>query len=79
MVNGIQIRAARSAIGLLQSELAKEAGITRATLTNLEACKTLPHAETMTKLIALFEGYGVSFFNEDEGFGIRILPGAIAR
>ena len=51
----ITIKAARVNVGLTQESAAKELGVTRATLANYEAGKTIPDIETGKKMAILYK------------------------
>lgn len=51
----ITIKAARVNVGLTQEEASKELGISRATLANYEAGKTVPDIEMGKKIASLYK------------------------
>ena len=51
----ITIKAARVNVGLTQEEASKELGISRATLANYEAGKTVPDIEMDKKIASLYK------------------------
>jgi DNA-binding XRE family transcriptional regulator len=71
MITGSQIRAARSLLNWGQAELAKKAGLTQATIANLELEKHAPTKTTSSLLIATFEDAGIELLPD----GVRKLKG----
>jgi DNA-binding XRE family transcriptional regulator len=71
MITGPQIRAARSLLNWGQAELAKKAGLTQATIANLELEKHSPTKTTSSILISTFEDAGVELLPD----GVRKLKG----
>ncbi len=70
MITGRQIRAARSLLEWKAEDLARESGLTRVTVSNLEAGSVQPQEKTMARIISAFDRFGVEF-TEDEGVRIR--------
>jgi hypothetical protein len=71
MITALQIRAARSLLSWGQAELAARAGLTQATIANLELEKHNPTKSTANALIATFEDAGVELLPD----GVRKLRG----
>ena len=68
-----QCRAARALLTLEQSEVAKNAGIARATLIDFEKGQRLPRSATVTAIRAALEAAGVQFIEENGGgAGVRL-------
>ena len=68
-----QCRAARALLNLEQSEVAKNAGIARATLIDFEKGQRLPRSATVTAIRAALEAAGVQFIEENGGgAGVRL-------
>jgi transcriptional regulator with XRE-family HTH domain len=59
-----QIRAARALLGLDAAELADRAGLTRATVTNIENSVVQPREATLVRLVQTLVGGGVEFIGE---------------
>ncbi|MGE3770230.1 MAG: helix-turn-helix domain-containing protein [Bdellovibrionales bacterium] len=57
----LQIRAAISLAGLRESDLAEQAGITKAALSNILSGKTQPQEETKRKILRKLEDLGIEF------------------
>lgn len=64
MVSPSQIRAARSLIGIKQSDLARGAGISLATLNNIERGIGDPRASTLEAIERALAGAGVEFMSD---------------
>lgn len=60
-----QIRQARALLRLSQEQLAKAAGITRPTLSEIENGKTVPHESTAEAIRAALERRGIVFTDGD--------------
>lgn len=60
-VTASQIRQARALLRLSQEQLAKAAGITRPTLSEIENGKTVPHVSTAEAIRAALERRGIVF------------------
>jgi transcriptional regulator with XRE-family HTH domain len=71
MITGRQIRAARSLLEWKAEDLAREAGVTRVTISNLEADAVRPHEKTIANIIAVFDKNGVEFTDD---CGVRMKP-----
>jgi len=61
MVTERQIRAARALVGWSAEELASQAGITRATVSNIENKSVAPRTGTIERILQVFEKEGVEF------------------
>ena len=74
MITIIQIKAARVMLGLKQSDLAAEAGISIATLNNVErGVQTEPRSRTMRAIQQALEVRGITFINDREtGMGVYL-------
>ena len=76
MIHPVQIQAARSLLGLSQTELAKRASIGLATLQRLESAgrEVRGSAKTIWKLQRALETGGIIFIDQDEehGPGVRL-------
>jgi transcriptional regulator with XRE-family HTH domain len=73
MVNGRQIAAARTWLGISQAELAKASKVATRTIAHFEGGGRMPHERTLDALVAAMEKMGVEFLIEDGvGVGIRI-------
>jgi transcriptional regulator with XRE-family HTH domain len=64
MITPRQIRAARALLGLDAAELADRAGLSRATVTNIENSVVQPREATLDRLIETLTGSGVEFIGE---------------
>lgn len=73
-----QIKAARALLDLKQSELAKKAGVSIATLNNIErGAQTDPKVSTIRYIAQALEREGISFQNDAlDGIGVRLKPRA---
>ncbi|MDD4615550.1 MAG: helix-turn-helix transcriptional regulator [Alphaproteobacteria bacterium] len=69
MITGRQIRAARSLLEWKAEDLAKAAGLTRVTVSNLEAEAVQPQERTMASITAAFDRHGIEFL---DGEGVRL-------
>lgn len=69
-----QIKAARALLDIKQSELAKQAGISVATLNNIErGAQTDPKVSTMQCIRQALEREGITFINDAmDGVGVRL-------
>ncbi len=78
MLRPNQIRAARALLDIKQSELAQKAGVSIATLNNIErGAQTDPKISTMQCIQQALEREGIRFMNDPlEGVGVRLKPGA---
>jgi transcriptional regulator with XRE-family HTH domain len=76
MIYPIQIRAARSLLGISQDELAKAASISVITVKRIEAAGTEMKgtAQTMALIQRALESQGIEFIDQDEkkGPGVRL-------
>lgn len=73
MINAAQIRAARALLEIKQAELAKSAGISLATLNNIERGVSDPRASTLSAIQSALEAAGVLFIDQNgEGPGVRL-------
>ncbi|MGO8468344.1 multiprotein-bridging factor 1 family protein [Rhizobium leguminosarum] len=76
MIEPDQIRAARSMLGLTQSDLAKAAGLSTTGLNNIERGTADPKASTLKAIQGALEEAGVIFLSEGEsaagGRGVRL-------
>jgi transcriptional regulator with XRE-family HTH domain len=70
MITGRQIRAARSLLEWKAEDLAREAGLTRVTVSNLEAETVQPQERTIASIGAAFDKHGIEF-TDGEGVKIR--------
>ncbi len=77
MIRPVQIRAARSLLGMGQVELARRAGVGLATLQRIEAAGTTVKgtARTLLRLQAALEAEGVVFMDQTDERG----PGVYLR
>lgn len=69
-----QLRAARALIGLSQGELAERVGVSSMTIKRAEgAGQPVPSQETVAKIKAVLEAFGVLFIAENGGgHGVRM-------
>jgi len=76
MITVEQIRAARAMLNIGQRELAQKAGISRATLNNIERlAQRDPKASTLRAIQVALESDGIEFFTESQGRqGIMLTP-----
>jgi transcriptional regulator with XRE-family HTH domain len=72
MVSPAQIRAARSLIGIKQSDLARGAGISLATLNNIERGVGDPRASTLEAIERALTGAGIEFFSDPVSESVRL-------
>ena len=72
MLTPEQIRAGRALINAKQSDLAKRAGISLATLNNIERGTAHPRGKTWAIIASTFEQEGIDIFTDSYGFGIRL-------
>jgi DNA-binding XRE family transcriptional regulator len=74
MVNPSQMAAARTWLGISQTELALAANVAKRTIVHFELGERLPHERTLRDLRAALEAMGVEFLMEDgKGVGIRVI------
>lgn len=71
-MEGRQIRAARALLGMSQGALCEAAGISRATLTDLENDTGDPRRSSIASVEAAFQSLGVIFTDDGELLGILI-------
>jgi len=69
-ITGRQIRAARALLEWHAEDLAEKAGLTRATVSNIESNARQPQEKTLASIVRVFDQHGVEFL-EDEGVRIR--------
>ncbi|MGA9824232.1 MAG: helix-turn-helix domain-containing protein [Methylocystis sp.] len=86
MITAAQLRAARALAGLDQRKLAELSGLSLPTIQRMETSEDLirGNVDSLTKLIAAFEGIGIEFLREgivgsDGGRGVRFKKPAAAR
>ena len=86
MITAAQLRAARALAGLDQRKLAELSGLSLPTIQRMETSEDLirGNVDSLTKLIAAFEGVGIEFLREgivgsDGGRGVRFRKPAAAR
>ena len=76
IVSGNQLKAARALIGLEQSELAQEAGVSVNTIRNMESSGANPvngRTDTLNKILEALKTLGIIFVAENgEGPGVRL-------
>jgi transcriptional regulator with XRE-family HTH domain len=74
MITKNQIKAARALLGITQLELAKKAGVSLATLNNIEHSEhTDPRISTITKIRTALEKSGIEFTGESDSMqGLRL-------
>ncbi|MGY0793119.1 helix-turn-helix transcriptional regulator [Azospirillum argentinense] len=73
MITPAQIRAARALLNMKQAELAEAAGVSLATLNNIERGVTDPRVSTLEAVQRALESVGVIFIPENgEGPGVRL-------
>jgi transcriptional regulator with XRE-family HTH domain len=70
MITGRQIRAARSLLEWKAEDLARAAGLTRVTVSNLEAGSVQPQEKTIASIVAAFDKHGIEF-TDGEGVKVR--------
>ena len=71
-VSGKQITAARDLLGMKQVELAAAAGVTEATVVNLEKGHHTPRESTLDLIREALERRGIEFTNGDNP-GVRLV------
>ncbi len=71
MITQRQIRAARALIGWDAADLAAKAGLTRATVSNIENGVVQPREDTMNRIARVFDENGVEFTDHQ---GVRFKP-----
>lgn len=75
MITGLQIRAARAALGWSATELAKRSSIAMKTVARLEQSNGIPpsHSSTLHEIKKTLEAAGVEFIGApDDAPGIRV-------
>jgi transcriptional regulator with XRE-family HTH domain len=70
MITGRQIRAGRSLLDWKADDLAAKTGLTRTTVSNIEAGTVQPQEKSLASILAAFDKHGVEF-TDDEGVKIR--------
>ena len=60
-----QIKAARALLGLRQAELAERAGVSLATVNNIEREATTPHRSSLQAIQIALEAAGIEFIPEN--------------
>jgi transcriptional regulator with XRE-family HTH domain len=70
MVSGRQLRAARGLLEWSAEDLAREAGLRRATISTMESEAITPSANSINAVMAVFDKHGVEFLS-NEGVAIR--------
>lgn len=80
MISEKQIKAARALLGIKQSDLVKMAGISIATLNNIErGAQTDPKLSTLKAIQGALEKEGIEFIDDPfEGVGVCLKPRAIS-
>lgn len=71
MITVGQIKAARAFLGLTQSELAEQAGVSLATVNNIERGATAPHRASLQAIQLALEAAGIEFI-DDDGLGVKL-------
>jgi transcriptional regulator with XRE-family HTH domain len=69
MISGRQIRAARGLLEWKVEDLARKTGLTRLTISKIEADSVTPHPKSLSSIINLFDKQGVEFLDDD---GVRM-------
>jgi transcriptional regulator with XRE-family HTH domain len=72
MVSAAQIRAARALLDVTQNELARAAGVSLATLNNLERGAADPRTSTLDSITTALQGAGVRFADGADGEGVSL-------
>lgn len=70
-MEGRQVKAARVMLGWSQTDLCKQAGISRATLLDIENDTGDPRRSSITAVEHAFAKAGVSFFEDGSHVGVR--------
>ena len=69
-----QLAAARDLLGrMTQEQLARAAGVSVVTIVHFESGKTVPHADTLQKILGALENRGIEFSNGDSP-GVKLRP-----
>ena len=71
-ITAVQIRGARAMLGMLQTDLAEAAGITKKALTSIETGASRPREATVARLRAVLEEAGAVFIESDAGIGVMV-------
>ncbi|MCW2242266.1 helix-turn-helix domain-containing protein [Azospirillum canadense] len=80
MITAAQIRAARALLNMKQASLAAAAGVSLATLNNIERGVSAPRVSTLVALQRALEDAGVRFIDGDgEGPGVRLSKAAASK
>lgn len=81
MITTLQIKAARSLLDIKQKDLAKKAGVSVATLNNIErGAQTDPRLSTMNHIEQALRKEGITFINDQfEGIGVHLKPQVAAK
>jgi len=76
MICSLHIKLARTALGIIQEELAEKSGVSLPTIKNIETTnpneKLKNNKSTIIALMKFFEDNGVKFINEDNSVGVRV-------
>lgn len=67
----LTIRAARTALGWSQEELAKRASVSKPTIARIETGGISPRAETLNTLMKVFHAQGIDVETDEGGVAIR--------
>jgi len=70
-MNGAQVRAARSLLGWNQNRLCKEAGISRATLNDIENEQGDPRRSSIEAVRGAFSRHGIHFSEDAETISVH--------
>ncbi|MBL9007287.1 MAG: helix-turn-helix transcriptional regulator [Myxococcales bacterium] len=62
---GKQIAAARALVGITQSDLARDSGLSKGTIAGYEAGRTTPTRANLAAMVAALERRGIAFRNGD--------------
>lgn len=80
MIDAAQMRAARALLGWRMEDLSAKAGVSLASIKNIERGVTDPRASTLKAIQAAFEEAGLMFLEEGDtrsgGRGVRYRPGS---
>lgn len=72
VVTPLQVKLARTALGLGLRELASAAGVAPSTITRFETGKGGMHTGTLERIQKVLEDGGVTFLPDDAGAGVGI-------
>lgn len=76
VISGAQIKAGRALVGWSQAELAERAGLSEASIKDIEAENTDPRRSTLRAIVQAFDDAGVIFLdsgvNREGGAGVRL-------